>query len=109
MFYHADIVGRPRREFIRILSEIKRIQIVNRFLPLHVRPESALQGHRCGDCPVAERVFFEEQVNLPINPRMTAEDCTYVIDAVAHAVRILKERPATQGPARGAQPQEATA
>ncbi|MDT0323994.1 aminotransferase DegT, partial [Streptomyces sp. DSM 44918] len=29
------------------------------------------RGHHAGECPVAERMWFEQQVNLPCHPGMT--------------------------------------
>jgi len=92
IFYDADVVGAPRNEFIKVLDQEKKIQIIQRFFPLHLFLESQYYGHQFGQCPVVEKVFFEKQVNLPINPRMTTEDADYVIESIADAVDTLKKK-----------------
>ena len=92
MFYDSEVVGAPRQDFLKILDAEKRIQIVQRYFPLHLLMESQHCGHRFGQCPVAEKVFFERQVNLPINPRMTTEDADYIIESVGDAVKTLRNR-----------------
>jgi perosamine synthetase len=58
-FYHPEIVGASKDEFIRCLEQDEGIQIVVRFFPLHLLSEFRALGHQFGECPVAEQVFFE--------------------------------------------------
>jgi hypothetical protein len=48
------------------------------------------QGHQWGECPVIERVWFEEQVNLPISPLHTPEQMDYVIEQVTELAATLR-------------------
>jgi hypothetical protein len=48
------------------------------------------RGHKFGDCPVAERVWFEQQVNLPISPLHTPDQVDYAVAAVVESVRALR-------------------
>jgi len=90
-FYDETIVGAPRTEFIKILAKDKKIEINQRFFPLHLFLESQYFGHKLGECPVTEKVFFEKQVGLPMNPRLSREDCDYMIEAVSDAIKQLKK------------------
>ena len=90
MFYDAETIGSPRDDFIHFLNDEKRIQINQRFFPLHVFLESRYLGHEFGECPLVEKTFFERQVNLPVNPRMTLEDADYIIESVKEGIHKLK-------------------
>ena len=91
IFYEPEIVGAPRREFTRILNADKKIMLYLRYVPLHLFLESPSFGHKLGECPVAEKNYFENQVGLPINPRMTRQDCDYIIESVTDAIKTLKK------------------
>jgi perosamine synthetase len=42
-----------------------------RYFPLHLLPEWRARGHGFGECPVAERLWFEQQMSLPCQPTLT--------------------------------------
>ncbi|EXU64838.1 aminotransferase DegT [Streptomyces sp. PRh5] len=42
-----------------------------RYFPLHLLPEWRARGHLPGECPVAEKIWFEQQINLPCQPTLT--------------------------------------
>jgi perosamine synthetase len=89
-YLDTNIVKCRRNEFIYYL-ENKGIQIVQRFFPVHLSDYMRYFGHRYGECPVCERIWFEEQINLPINPRLSFEDVNYVVDAIDSAVKYFKK------------------
>ena len=90
IFYDAGKIGAPWDDFIHYLEEEKKIQITQRFFPLHVFLESRYLGHAFGECPVTEKTFFERQVNLPMNPKMTLEDAEYIVDSIKEGVKKIK-------------------
>ncbi|MDT0551541.1 DegT/DnrJ/EryC1/StrS family aminotransferase, partial [Streptomyces lonegramiae] len=47
------------------------VQMQLRYFPMHLLAEWRARGHHAGECPVAERMWFEQQVNLPCHPGMT--------------------------------------
>ena len=51
-----------------------------RYFPVHLLPEWRLRGHGPGECPLAERVWFDEQLNLPIYPQMTDAQVDFVVE-----------------------------
>ncbi len=87
-----------RDELIRRLHHEYKIEIILRYFPLHLLPEWRAQGGAYGQAPVAERVWFEELVNLPIYPAMLDSQVEYVADAVSTALRevIAGQRTAVQ-------------
>lgn len=47
------------------------VEVWLRYFPLHLLPEWRSRGHRYGECPVAERLWFGSQLNLPCHPAMS--------------------------------------
>jgi dTDP-4-amino-4,6-dideoxygalactose transaminase len=78
--------GIDRDELIRRLDQ-RGIQIQLRYFPLHLLPEWRQRGHDLGECPVAERIWFHEQINLPIYPQLEDWQVDFMIDTMARAMR----------------------
>jgi dTDP-4-amino-4,6-dideoxygalactose transaminase len=75
-----------RNEFIELLKQ-QQIATSVHFIPLHLHPYYRNTfGYRPADFPQASAVF-ERIVSLPIYPKMTEADVTYVIDAVRAIVQ----------------------
>ena len=79
-----------KEDLIRILDQEDRIQIVNRYFPIHLLPEIRNQGHQFGECPVAEKVWFEQHINLPIFPFLPEDHVDYMIDRIGKAVERVR-------------------
>jgi perosamine synthetase len=77
---------------IRILIEEEGIGISNRYFPIHLLPEVRVQGHEFGECPVAEKIWFEQHINLPIYPALRSDQVGYMIEAVGRAVHKVRVR-----------------
>ncbi|MFD0855272.1 DegT/DnrJ/EryC1/StrS family aminotransferase, partial [Actinomadura adrarensis] len=92
LFYDPDTVGAPKDDFIRHLQEEEGIEIVIRYFPIHLLPEFRAMGHRYGQCPVAERTYFEHQIQLPIYDHLTDEQVEHMIGAVHRGVAKLQAR-----------------
>ncbi|MFF8959591.1 DegT/DnrJ/EryC1/StrS family aminotransferase [Streptomyces sp. NPDC014894] len=91
--YTFRVTGLPpggRDELVRRLHHRYGIEIVLRYFPLHLLPEWRLRGGRYGQCPVAERVWFSELVNLPLYPSLTERQTSYMADAVERTVEDLR-------------------
>lgn len=65
------------------------VEIQQRYFPLHLLPEWRARGGHVGQCPVAEDLWFHEQLNLPIYPSMKDEQVDYVASALSDALRSL--------------------
>jgi len=89
LFFDPDRVGAPKDEFIRLMQEHEGIEIILRYFPLHLLPELRALGHRFGDCPVAEKTYFEHQVQLPIYGHLTDDQVTHMIEAVKRTIGTL--------------------
>jgi perosamine synthetase len=94
-FINQTETGVNHDDLIRGL-EARGIRINNRFFPCHVTSYMRTRGHRFGECPVVERAWFEEQVNLPISPLHKPEQMRYVVEQAAQVIAELRERGAGQ-------------
>jgi len=88
-FFLRPGVGPGRDDAVRSLEEAG-VQVQLRYFPLHLRPEWRGRGHRFGECPVAERLWFHEQVNLPCYPSLTDSQVDHMVLALKSA---LTEQP----------------
>jgi dTDP-4-amino-4,6-dideoxygalactose transaminase len=78
--------GRQVRErFVRALDRLG-VEVQLRYFPLHLSPEWRLRGHGPGECPTAERVWFEEHMNLPCHPGLSDGQVDYMVEAVTRAL-----------------------
>ena len=77
-----------RDELVSLLTD-RGIEVILRYFPLHLLPEWRLRGMRLGDVPTTERIWFEQLVNLPINPQLRPEDMRYMAETVAWAMAEL--------------------
>ena len=71
-----------KAEFMWELYTKKGIKAWNHYLPIHLTEPYRAQGHREGECPVAEAAH-ERFVSLPIHPRLTDEAIDYMAGCVA--------------------------
>lgn len=92
VFIDPEVLGVDLQGFIDYLQFQKRIQIILRFFPVNVADYMVYHGHKFGECPVCEKVWFEQQVNLPINPKMTDVEVAYVISSVVEAAEYFRAR-----------------
>lgn len=87
--------GREVRErFVRALDRLG-VEVQLRYFPLHLSPEWRLRGHRRGECPRAEQIWFEEHMNLPCHPGLTDAQVDHMVTAVRRALREAYDELAT--------------
>lgn len=82
----ATGVGRDR-----LAAELvdRGIEVQLRYFPVHLLPEWRRLGHGIGECPVAERVWFDEQLQLPIYPQLADWQVDYLVETLAAAMKDL--------------------
>jgi perosamine synthetase len=91
-FYQPSVEGgnQEKEKLIRILDQEDGIEIINRYFPIHLLPEIRNQGHGFGECPVAEKVWFEQHVNLPIFPTLPLAHVDYMIERIDRAIKKVR-------------------
>ena len=88
LFLEPD--SRLDRDQIAAAIEHAGVQVQLRYFPLHLLPEWRMRGSRYGDCPVTERVWFTEQLQLPIYPQMEEQMVDIMIDVVSKVIRTAR-------------------
>lgn len=88
--YYPEIVGAPKDEFIRKLYYKFGIQPIIHYKPNYLFSIYKERGYKEGLCPITEKAFNDNTVNMPIHPRLTKEQMDYVINAVKQSVAELK-------------------
>lgn len=83
-FFITPEAGIDRDELARRL-DADGIQVQLRYFPVHLLPEWRRLGHGLGECPVAERIWFREQMNLPIYPQLADWQVDFMIESVKAA------------------------
>jgi perosamine synthetase len=75
-----------RDDFLRILYREEGVQGI-----LHYQPTYHFSGlvklGITGDCPIAEKFFYKEQLNLPMHPRLTDQEINDMITGLKNAAR----------------------
>jgi len=77
--------GIDNRDFSKRLDRLG-IEMHLRYFPLHLLPEWRLRGGEYGQCPIAERLWFGRQINLPIYPSMDDASIDHIDAAVEAAL-----------------------
>lgn len=90
-FFIRSDKGFNRDEFVRIMENKFKIKIVIRFWPIHLGGIMRLRGHKAGECPVAERIWFKEQLSLPISPQMKEWEIKKIITSIGETMEMLKK------------------
>ncbi len=90
-FLNQDEVSVDHTKLLQYLHYKKGVQIILRYFPVHLSTYMRYCGHKFGECPVCERVWFEEQINLPIDPTKTEEDIEYVVSSIKEAMNKFRK------------------
>ncbi len=91
-FFIRPEAGVNRDNFINYLEFECGIKTVLRYWPIHLGGIMRMHGHNLGECPNCERVWFKEQMSLPISPQMMGEEIDRISEAIQLAFRTLQNR-----------------
>lgn len=70
-----------KADFMWELYTNKGIKAWSHYIPIHMTDPYKAQGHKEGECPVAEAAF-RKYVTLPIHPRLTNEAIDYMAECI---------------------------
>jgi perosamine synthetase len=70
-----------KTEFMWEMYTNKGIKVWSHYMPIHLTGPYRAQGHKEGECPVAEAAF-SKYVSLPIHPRLTDEAIDYMAGSI---------------------------
>lgn len=89
-FFVNENSGINRDAFVKTLEDDHNIHIVTRFWPIHLGGIMRMRGHHPGEAPVCERVWFKEQLALPITPQMPDEEAQVITEAVQQTAEKIR-------------------
>lgn len=73
-----------------VLSLDRRgVEIQLRYFPQHLLPQWRHRGHLRGECPVAERSWFEQHLNLPCHALLTPHQEDHLVEALDESLAEL--------------------
>ncbi len=75
-------MGIERDAFLRLLYREHGIQPILHYQPTYHYSGLKKLGYPDKLCPVAEKFFYKRELNLPIHPRLTKEDCDIMIEGI---------------------------
>ncbi|OKH99770.1 aminotransferase DegT [Streptomyces sp. CB02923] len=81
--YTFLVRDREMREALLRELDARGVEVQLRYFPLHLTPEWNFRGHRPGECPVAEHLWFEQHMNLPCHPGLHDSQVDHLVDALA--------------------------
>ena len=58
------------------------VEIQLRYFPQHLLPEWRHRGHRRGECPAAESIWFDQHLNLPCHPGLEPSQVDYLTETL---------------------------
>jgi dTDP-4-amino-4,6-dideoxygalactose transaminase len=77
----TDDFKMSKKDFMWELYTKKGIKAWSHYMPIHLTKPYVAQGHRQGECPVAEEAF-KRYVTFPLHPSLTVEALDYLADSI---------------------------
>ncbi len=90
--YKLHKEGYAKDDFLRILYYEEGVQVILHYLPNYLFSIYRKRGYKQGLCPVAEKVFFEETMTLPMHPRFEYSDLNMMAQGIKNALKKVVER-----------------
>jgi len=91
-FFLNSGTGINRNEFVKYMEDKHNIRLVIRFWPIHLGGIMRMRGHKIGECPVCEHVWFNEQLSLPISPQMQNWEINSITEALNETMETLSRK-----------------
>jgi len=91
-FFLTPESGINRDALIHEIATRYHMHYVHRFWPIHLHSVLRMQGHRMGEAPVYERLWFSELVSLPLAPSMTRADVRWIAKRILKACTSLRRK-----------------
>ncbi|WP_403490410.1 DegT/DnrJ/EryC1/StrS family aminotransferase [Streptomyces caniferus] len=81
------------RDRLVLALDRRGVEIQLRYFPQHLLPQWRHRGHLRGECPVAERSWFDQHLNLPCHPLLTPSQEDYLVEALDASLAELNGGP----------------
>ncbi|MGW9433878.1 DegT/DnrJ/EryC1/StrS family aminotransferase, partial [Streptomyces decoyicus] len=70
------------RDRLVLALDHRGVEIQLRYFPQHLLPQWRHRGHLRGECPTAERSWFDQHLNLPCHPLLTTAQQDHLVEAL---------------------------
>ncbi|MGW1791072.1 DegT/DnrJ/EryC1/StrS family aminotransferase [Streptomyces tubercidicus] len=87
--YTCLVAHQELRDRLVLALDRRGVEIQLRYFPQHLLPQWRHRGHLRGECPIAERSWFEQHLNLPCHAQLTPHQEDYLIEALDGALAEL--------------------
>ena len=91
-FFLTEKSGVDRDELVHELSVRHGMQYIHRFWPIHLHGVLRMDGHKLGEAPVYEKLWFKELMCLPIAPSMSMAQVKWVAERVIETCADLRKK-----------------
>lgn len=89
--FESKKLGVGKDALLRPLVEEYGVRCWIQYVPVYLFGIFREKGHKVGECPVAEDIFRNKLISLPIGPIMTQEQADYVTKSIKEIVSKLKK------------------
>ena len=83
-------LGATRNQFMRVLAFEEGVQGILHYQPTYHFPGLVKFGIT-GNCPIAERFFYKQELNLPMYPQLTDEQVEIMIEGIISAADKVRD------------------
>ena len=80
-----------RDQLIRKLKKSYNVTIKNRYWPIHMHSILKMKGHKIGEAKNFEKIYFHEQVDLPISANMTIQEANELMSRFNRCINSFKK------------------
>lgn len=81
-FFNRDV-------FIKKIEKEYNVFLINRYWPIHMHPILKMNKHKIGEAKNFEKIYFNEQIDLPISATMTVREAKELMRRFENCVKSL--------------------
>ena len=88
--FESEKLGVTKAALLKPLVEEYGVQCWIQYVPVYLFSIFREQGHKIGECPVAEELFRKKLISLPIGPTMTKDQAEYTVKSIKEIIEKIK-------------------
>ena len=84
-------LGIKLEDFVRVLEKEEGVQVPEHNMPIYLYKPYQIRGYKRGYCPVAEKLWYEQNFHLPLNLGMSMEEIEVMVGAIRRTIERLRK------------------
>ena len=84
-------LGIKLEDFVRVLEKEEGVQVPEHNMPIYLYKPYQIRGYKRGYCPVAEKLWYEQNFHLPLNLGMSMEEIEVMVGAIRRTIEQLRK------------------